>query len=102
MENTLIVWLNGGPGSSSMGGLFLENGPIRITRTGTGADDFIAGLNPEGSWNDLADIVFIDQPVGTGFSYGDTLNYEMKEGAEDFTRFMVNFLNTYPEYKSPA
>lgn len=40
-----------------------------MTRTGPGADDFQIGLSPEGSWFDLGDILFIDQPVGTGFSF---------------------------------
>ncbi len=57
----LIIWLNGGPGDSSMRGLFVENGPLRVARTGTGADDFIVGLaNHEGSWADIADVLYLD------------------------------------------
>mmetsp|Transcript_48937 Transcript_48937/g.36023 ORF Transcript_48937/g.36023 Transcript_48937/m.36023 type:complete len:85 (+) Transcript_48937:294-548(+) len=65
----LIVWLNGGPGSSSMFGLFLENGPLRVNHTSSSMEDFIVSLPPEGSWLDLGHIIFVDQPVGTGFSY---------------------------------
>jgi vitellogenic carboxypeptidase-like protein len=36
----LVLWINGGPGASSMFGLFLENGPIRVSRNGTGVDDY--------------------------------------------------------------
>ena len=36
----LIVWINGGPGSSSMFGLFLENGPIQVAKIGPGSDDY--------------------------------------------------------------
>lgn len=43
-----------------------------MTRTGDGPDDFSIGLNGAGSWFDVADILYIDQPVGTGFSYGDS------------------------------
>lgn len=43
-----------------MFGLFAENGPLRVTRTGTTADDFSIGMNPAGSWFDVADILFID------------------------------------------
>lgn len=56
----LVVWINGGPGSSSMFGLFLENGPLRVTKSGSGADDYLVGKSNEGSWVDLADMVFID------------------------------------------
>jgi len=35
-----VLWINGGPGSSSMFGLFTENGPLRVKRNGAGADDF--------------------------------------------------------------
>jgi carboxypeptidase D len=79
----LVVWINGGPGSSSMFGLFLENGPIRVSRTGTTMDDFV--VNPSyGSWGDIADIVFLDQPVGTGFSYGNYYLDRMDYGAEEY------------------
>ena len=37
----LVLWLNGGPGSSSMFGLFMENGPLRVTRNGTGPYDYV-------------------------------------------------------------
>ncbi|KAF9997537.1 hypothetical protein BGZ80_000237 [Entomortierella chlamydospora] len=56
------IWLQGGPGSSSMIGLFFENGPIRVN----------AKMKLERvpvSWADEYSILFIDQPVGTGYSY---------------------------------
>lgn len=39
----LVIWLNGGPGATSMFALFAENGPLRVVRNGTGVDDFIIG-----------------------------------------------------------
>ena len=72
-DNTpLVLWLNGGPGASSMFGLFLENGPLQINKTGPLMSDFKVGLNPRGSWGDQADILYVDQPAGTGFSYYST------------------------------
>lgn len=35
MNKPLVLWLNGGPGCSSLYGAFLENGPYRIKRTGS-------------------------------------------------------------------
>ncbi|KAH6615635.1 carboxypeptidase C [Chaetomium sp. MPI-SDFR-AT-0129] len=59
----LAIWLNGGPGSSSMMGLLEENGPCFV-----GADSQSTYLNPW-SWNNEVNMLYIDQPVQTGFSY---------------------------------
>lgn len=60
----LIIWLNGGPGSSSLAGLFMENGPLKL------GDDDTASIteNPFG-WNKNCHLLYWDQPAGTGFSY---------------------------------
>jgi len=58
----LILWLQGGPGASSQFGAFTENGPIRITKD---------GIKETGTaWNIQGHLVFIDQPLGVGFSRG--------------------------------
>lgn len=57
----LVIWLNGGPGCSSLTGLFAENGPFTVQ------DDLTLLSNPY-SWNNSTNLVFVDQPVGTGFS----------------------------------
>lgn len=95
----LVLWINGGPGSTSMFGLFLENGPLRVTKTGTGLDDFQIKLSSEGSWVDIADVIFLDQPVNTGFSYGKTYIDRMETGADHFVLFLNKFFKMYPEYK---
>ena len=66
----LTIWMNGGPGASSAFANFLLNGPNRITSTGDG-DSQSYEINPaeEGSWTSVANMVYLDQPVGTGFSY---------------------------------
>lgn len=58
----LILWLQGGPGVSSQLGAFAENGPIKITKDGV--------KETGNSWNIQGHMVFIDQPLGVGFSRG--------------------------------
>ncbi|KAL7750470.1 Cell death protease [Sorochytrium milnesiophthora] len=58
----LVIWLNGGPGCSSIEGLLMENGPITVDENGK------ATLNPY-SWHRHANVLYVDQPVGTGFSF---------------------------------
>jgi hypothetical protein len=59
----LAVWLDGGPGCASMIGLFEENGPCQFYNGSS-----TPSLNPY-SWNKYANMLYIDQPVGVGFSY---------------------------------
>ncbi|KAJ7621016.1 Alpha/Beta hydrolase protein [Roridomyces roridus] len=86
-----IIWLNGGPGSSSLAGLMLENGPIHVTGT------FDIVLNNY-SYSQLADTFWIDQPVGTGYSTTDSTGYVPNEDqmGEDFIGFLSNIVKIFP------
>jgi len=63
-------------------GLFQELGPCRINNQSTGVD-----LNPT-SWNSHANVLFIDQPVGVGFSYGTTSVGTSQQAAADVWKFL--------------
>jgi carboxypeptidase C (cathepsin A) len=66
----LVIWMNGGPGANSESGIFIEHGPFRVKKTGLTNDDYLLTLSTDGSWVDIANVVYLDQPVGVGFSYG--------------------------------
>eukprot|EP01138_Halocafeteria_seosinensis_P011635 gb/GECG01011885.1/.p1 GENE.gb/GECG01011885.1/~~gb/GECG01011885.1/.p1 ORF type:complete len:490 (+),score=48.11 gb/GECG01011885.1/:1-1470(+) len=61
----LLVWLQGGPGGSSMFAVFNEAGPFRLDK------DLKLSYNPY-TWNQNYSMIFIDNPVGTGFSFTDS------------------------------
>ncbi|KAH9913665.1 Alpha/Beta hydrolase protein [Fomitopsis serialis] len=93
----VMMWINGGPGCSSSMGLLMELGPCQIDMTGTSHNR--TTWNPY-SWNAEANIFFLDQPVGVGFSYADY--GETIETTEDATRnvhaFITIFFQTFTEF----
>ncbi|KAJ5087807.1 hypothetical protein N7456_011423, partial [Penicillium angulare] len=64
----LSIWMNGGPGSSSLIGLMQENGPCLVK-----SDSNSTELNPW-SWNNYVNMLYIDQPNQVGFSYDTPTN----------------------------
>ncbi|WP_431041064.1 S10 family serine carboxypeptidase-like protein [Streptomyces sp. P1-3] len=91
----LLIWLNGGPGASSLLGLFLENGPLSIADDAAGT----VSVNPD-TWNQEAHVVFWDQPVGTGYSYSDVGEYVQDEPtlSRMFWEGLQKFFDLHPEY----
>jgi len=90
----LVIWLTGGPGCSSLMALFYENGPYTINQ------DLSLNINPY-SWNSFANIIFIDQPVGTGFSYADSFfdyNINEEQISKDMFIFIQEFFTLFPHY----
>ncbi|KAL5478228.1 hypothetical protein ACEPAI_2412 [Sanghuangporus weigelae] len=80
------LWLNGGPGCSSMIGLFQENGPCNVLE-----NDQTTVLNPF-SWNNISNMIYIDQPIGTGFSFGsDPVNSTKSAAPFVWTAFQILF-----------
>ena len=94
----LVIWLSGGPGCSSQLALFAENGPYVVRNTGTPmAKNLSLELN-RASWNANATVIWVDQPVGTGFSYGGLPVHNEDQVASDMYEFIVNWLAKYPQY----
>jgi hypothetical protein len=76
-EDPFTLWLNGGPGSDSLIGLFEENGPCMLT------ENLTTTHNPY-SWNNVSNMLYISQPVGVGFSY-------QKQGVGSFNPLSEDF-----------
>merc|ERR1711990_1412240 len=90
----LVMWLTGGPGCASEVALFYENGPYKFM------DDGSLDTNPN-SWNEISNLLFVDQPVGTGFSHGSAVTdaRSEKDVAEDMAVFLKGFVEQNPQFK---
>jgi hypothetical protein len=88
-----VIWINGGPGCSSEDGSMMEIGPYRLKDQ----DNLVYN---NGSWNEFANLLFVDNPVGTGFSSVDTNSYihELKEMADQFVTFLEKWFALFPQY----
>ena len=86
--------MTGGPGCSSEVALFGENGPCQVTADGSNTT-----LNPY-SWNTNANLLYIDQPTGTGFSYGTGLDHDEVGVANDMYNFLQQFMQGHTKYQT--
>jgi carboxypeptidase D len=75
-----------------MDGALMEVGPYRVTTDGN-------LIFNEGSWDEFTNLVFVDNPAGTGFSYVDTDSYvhELDDMANQFIVFLEKFFALFPE-----
>ncbi|RHY29895.1 hypothetical protein DYB32_004766 [Aphanomyces invadans] len=93
LTDPLVLWLNGGPGCSSLGGFFNELGPFVVE------SDLSVKRNPY-AWNRKANVVFLDSPAGVGFSQPllDASKYNDEFTASRIHEFLEEFLAMYPTY----
>uniref|UniRef100_A0A1I8J0U5 Carboxypeptidase n=1 Tax=Macrostomum lignano TaxID=282301 RepID=A0A1I8J0U5_9PLAT len=94
----LVLWMNGGPGCSSVGGLLMTNGPFLANdRAELERNDF--------AWNRLANVLYIDSPSGVGLSEpGPTDLTELNDNATTRLNLgaLLHFYSLFPEYRGRA
>jgi len=96
----VVLWMNGGPGCSSLDGYFYEQGPLHFVNNPDKDAAIQLELNPY-RWNLIANMIFLEAPVGVGFSYSDTqFPLNDTQTAEDNYAFLLSFFAAYPEYAS--
>lgn len=90
----VLLWTNGGPGCSGLTGFLTEHGPFRPLPDGT------LESNPY-AWNRLANMVYVEQPVGVGFSTATgALKYGDDQAASDNLEFVEGFFELFQQYKN--
>lgn len=90
-NDPVILWLNGGPGCSSLTGLFFELGSSSI---GPGLKPI---YNPY-SWNSNASVIYLDQPVNVGYSYSSESVTNTIAAGKDVYAFLELFFKQFPQY----
>nr|BAN20175.1 retinoid-inducible serine carboxypeptidase [Riptortus pedestris] len=88
----VVLWLQGGPGGSSLYGLFEENGAIYISKDGS-------VKRREHYWSQVLNVIYIDNPVGTGFSFTENKNCFAKDEnkvGEDLYSALIQFFQLFP------
>lgn len=93
----LVLWLNGGPGCSSVGaGAFCEHGPFKPSGN--------ILLKNGYSWNKGANMIYLESPAGVGFSYSKNKSYYIEANdektAKDNLEFLRRWFLEFPEYKT--
>uniref|UniRef100_A0A1J3EAP8 Serine carboxypeptidase-like 10 n=2 Tax=Noccaea caerulescens TaxID=107243 RepID=A0A1J3EAP8_NOCCA len=100
-EDPLLISLNGGPGCSSLEGLLLENGPLGLKlEIYNGSVPTLVSTTY--SWTKMANIIFLDQPVGAGFSYSKTPLGKTSDTIEikRIHEFIQKWLSKHPQFYS--
>ncbi|XP_077384249.1 putative serine carboxypeptidase CPVL [Festucalex cinctus] len=92
----VLLWLQGGPGGTSMFGLFVEHGPYVVYKNMTvNLRDY--------AWTLKYSVLYIDNPVGTGFSFtDDDRGYARNQDdvGRDLYSALIQFFQLFPEYQS--
>ncbi|XP_059186257.1 lysosomal protective protein isoform X1 [Centropristis striata] len=93
-SDPVVLWLNGGPGCSSLDGLLTEHGPFLIQDDGVTLQ-----YNPY-SWNKISNVLYLESPVGVGFSYSDDKNYITNDTEVSMNNYLAlkEFYRLFPEF----
>ncbi|KAJ8751429.1 hypothetical protein K2173_016636 [Erythroxylum novogranatense] len=93
-NDPVVIWLTGGPGCSSELALFYENGPFQLTSN-------LSLVWNEYGWDKASNLIYVDQPTGTGFSYtADATDIRHNETgvSNDLYDFLQAFFKEHPQF----
>ncbi|KAE9461234.1 hypothetical protein C3L33_06821, partial [Rhododendron williamsianum] len=86
-DDPVVIWLTGGPGCGSELALFYENGPFHIANN-------LSLLWNEFGWDQASNLIYVDQPTGTGFSYSSSPN-DTRHDENGVSNDLYNFLQGF-------
>ncbi|XP_028798680.1 serine carboxypeptidase-like 1 [Neltuma alba] len=100
-KDPILLWFVGGPGCSALSAFLFENGPVTVDRSSSGVLPTLV-LNPY-AWTQVLNVMYIDLPVGTGFSYSKTQEgYHSSDmlWIENTYDFLQKWFINHPEFGS--
>lgn len=96
-KDPIVLWLNGGPGASSLIGFLTEHGPFRPLKGSPATIEDYAY-----SWNKVANIIYLEQPISVGFSWSsmasDWTDVTDQTVGETVADFLAEWFKEFPEY----
>uniref|UniRef100_A0A4W5M375 Carboxypeptidase n=1 Tax=Hucho hucho TaxID=62062 RepID=A0A4W5M375_9TELE len=94
LKDPVVLWLNGGPGCSSLDGFLSENGPFHVN------DDGATLYENKFSWNRIANVLYLESPAGVGYSYSDDQKYKTDDDqvANDNYLALQSFFAKFPNF----
>uniref|UniRef100_A0A0D3HAE6 Uncharacterized protein n=1 Tax=Oryza barthii TaxID=65489 RepID=A0A0D3HAE6_9ORYZ len=110
-DDPLILWITGGPGCSALSGLLFEigneytciyTGPLKFDVAGY-TEGFPQLFYFQDSWTKVSNVIFLDAPVGTGFSYAreeQGYNVTLTQTGQQLVVFLTKWLGDHPEFAS--
>ncbi|XP_020600228.1 serine carboxypeptidase-like [Phalaenopsis equestris] len=93
-KDPVVIWLTGGPGCSSELAVFYENGPFTVANN-------LSLVWNEFGWDQASNLIYVDQPTGTGFSYSSDsrdIRHDEDGVSDDLYDFLQAFFSHHPEY----
>lgn len=100
ISKSLVIWLNGGPGCSSFNcGVLMEHSPVTQPLHDAGyccldsQPNF--GYNKH-TWTRATTMLYVEHPIGTGFSYGQPYPENEEEASGDLDAFLQNLFDVFP------
>ena len=102
-EDPLIIWLRGEPGCSTTATLFENNSPYIFGKNETTGSPML--VNNPNSWNNFTNVLYLDSPVSTGFSFYKDVSsdnqrfFSLDQGVTDFVHFMKMFYDFHDQFR---
>ncbi|KDP42099.1 hypothetical protein JCGZ_01887 [Jatropha curcas] len=101
----ILFWISGGPGCSSLWAFFYENGPLNFNLSYTFDGTLPQLIDNEYAWTKFMNILYLDGPAGTGFSYSITqegYNTSNFKFAANLNEFIHKWLESHDQFSTNA